>query len=782
MKLTTSLIASSILLMMNSAAGAAPLPQLGKSPIESVIAAMSDEEKIQLVLGTGMQVPGLPENKRSPVVGEVNGKVPGAAGTTFAIPRLGIPSIVLADGPAGLRIQPKRPNDNASYYATAFPIGTALASTWNTDLVCQVGTAIGSEAKSYGVDVLLAPALNAQRNPLGGRGFEYFSEDPVVSGNMAAAYVQGVQSNGVGTSIKHFALNDHETNRNVINVKINEQPMREIYLRGFHIAVKKGKPWTVMSSYNRINGTYASESRELLTDILRREWGFNGVVMTDWFGGSDAVAQLKAGNDLLMPGSMGQKKDLLAALQKHQIDSKTLNVNVERILRLIERTLTFKNYQYDNHPNLAAHAQLSRAAAAEGMILLKNDQRSLPLVQNVRRIALLGNAAYDTVKGGTGSGDVHAAGTVSVFEGLSKAGYQLNADLKQRYTAYIDDAKAKRPAGNPMLLPPPIAELDLKTLNPQMIKQLAQDNDVAVVTLGRNSGEFADRHLESDFELATAEKQMLQDVAQAFHAQGKKMVVLLNVGGVIETASWRDIPDAIVLAWLPGQEAGHAVADVLSSKVNPSGKLAVTFPAKYTDLPSSSNFPGKVLIPKDPNDRNPMAGDQAAEIEYTDGLNVGYRYYDQSKVASAYPFGYGLSYTEFSYSAPQVSLVGKDQVNIAIDVRNNGKVAGKESVQVYLATPKTSAKSVVKELRGFAKTKLLSPGEQQTLQLSLKGMDLASYDVQNAAWVIPAGQYQVLIGASSQDIRARAQFDIPQRQVVQKVTSKLAPSAPVMEQ
>ena len=786
MKHSISLISASVLLLMGQTVGAKPLPQLGKDSIQAVIAAMTDEEKIQLVMGTGMQVPGLPEDKQSPVVGEVDGKVPGAAGTTFAIPRLGIPSIVLADGPAGLRIQPQRPKDSATYYATAFPVGTALASTWNTDLVRQVGAAIGNEAKSYGVDVLLAPALNTQRNPLGGRGFEYFSEDPVVSGNMAAAYVNGVQSNGVGTSVKHFVLNDHETNRNVINVKVNEQPLRDLYLRGFQIAVRKGKPWTVMSSYNRINGTYASESHALLTDVLRHEWGFDGLVMSDWFGGSDAVAQLKAGNDLLMPGSKGQKKSLEAAISSGKINAHILDVNVARILRLVERSLSFKKYVYNNHPDLAAHAQLSRQAAGEGMVLLKNQQQALPFSMQVRRIALLGNAAYDTVKGGTGSGDVHVAGTVSIFDGLSQAGYTLNNDLKNRYTEYIASAKAKRPPlAHPLLLPPPIPELDLKAVDPQMLTRLAQDNDLAVITLGRNSGEFADRHLAGDYELTEVEKQLLRNVTDAFHAKGKKSVVVLNIGGVIETASWRDIPDAIVLAWLPGQEAGHAVADVLKGQVNPSGKLAVTFPARYTDLPSAVNFPGQVLIPKDPNNHDPLSGDQAAEIEYQDGMNLGYRYFDRAKVKVAYPFGFGLSYSRFTYGQPRVSMPKTGQsgvLDIDVDVRNSGAVAGKESVQIYLAAPKAASNTPVKELRAFAKTKLLRPGELQTLRIHLEPMDWASYNVSAARWVIPAGAYQIMVGASSQDIRGTASFEQKQEIVVQQVSPQLRPASPITEQ
>jgi beta-glucosidase len=753
-------------------------PQLGKSPDKDVIAAMTKEEKAALVTGTGMRMPGQPPAQQppaqqGPAVGETQRGVPGAAGTTYAIPRLGIPAVIVADGPAGLRIQPKRGADSTkTYYCTAFPIETLLASSWDVDLVERVGRAMGNEVKEYGVDVLLGPALNTHRNPLGGRNFEYYSEDPVVSGKLAAAMIRGVQSQGVGTSAKHYVANDHEWNRNTIDVKASQRALRELYLRGFEILVSEGKPWTIMSSYNKLNGTYTSESSELLQGVLRKDWGYDGLVMTDWFGGRDAVAQMNAGNELLMPGNPNQRKAITDALASGQLKEEVLDRNVAKVLELVKRSPSFLGASHSDAPDLKAHAQVAREAAAEGMVLLKNGG-VLPLASPAK-LALFGNSSYNMITGGTGSGDVNEAYTVSLVEGLKAAGHTADGALADAYTRYIEEALKKQPAPTFFAPRAPIPELAVAK---EEIERLARDADLAVVTLGRNSGEGRDRKREDDFELSATEKTLLQDVAGAFHAQKKRLLVVLNIGGVIETASWREVPDAILLAWQPGQEAGHAIADVLTGRVAASGKLATSFPVKWDDVPSSANFPGIVLEGPDPNATGFRAGQaRAAEIKYGDDIWVGYRHYATKGVKTAYPFGYGLSYTTFQYS--DLKLGAREfqkQLTATVKVTNTGKSAGREVVQLYLSAPGKAMPKPALELRAFAKTKLLKPGESQTLSFTLSPRDLASFDGASSSWVAEAGTYAVRVGASSEDIRQTASFTKAQDEKVATVSTSVGP-------
>lgn len=696
------------------------------------------------------------------VVGETRKLVPGAAGTTYPIERLGIPSVVLADGPAGLRINPTRESDSQTYYCTHFPIGTLLASTWDQQLVEKVGEAIGNEVLEYGTDVLLAPALNIHRNPLCGRNFEYYSEDPVVSGKIAAAYVRGVQNNGVGTSVKHFALNNQETNRMANDAHVSQRALREIYLKGFEIVVRESDPWTVMSSYNYLNGIYTSENPELQTAMLRDEWGFRGMVMTDWFGGKDAVAQMVAGNDMLQPGTDKQYEMIVSGVKEGRLDEAVLDRNVKRILEMILRTPRFQGYRFSNKPDLEAHAAVTRQSATEGMVLLKNENEALPLSAGTKRIALLGCTSYDFIAGGTGSGNVNRAYTVSLLDGLKQAGYELDGELK---TAYEQHIAAENERNRPdttnrfaMFLPRPRpTEMMIPAAR---LQALAKANDVALITLGRTSGEFLDRK-KADFELTREEKALLNDVCRAFHAAGKKVVVVLNIGGVIETASWKNRPDAILCAWQAGQEGGNSVADVLSGKASPSGKLTMTFPVHFADAASSANFPIDMAANMDISNSGEKKN-SLKNVDYTDyeeDIYVGYRYFDTFGKEVSYPFGYGLSYTTFEYAAPRVETT-EDAYLVSVQITNTGKRAGKEAVQLYVAAPdRATANKPEKELKAFAKTRELQPGETETLVLKLPKANLASFDTASSAWVVTPGSYDLLLGASSRDIRAKAAVD-----------------------
>lgn len=757
----------------------AQVPQLGKAPISEVVKAMTLEEKAQLVVGGGFSMPGM---NNGTGVGATKDRVAGAAGTTHAIPRLGIPSMVVSDGPAGVRIDSTRKeHPGKTYYATAWPVGTLIASSWDINLAKSVGVGFGHEVKDYGIDVILGPALNIHRNPLGGRNFEYFSEDPVIAGEMTAAEVNGIQSVGVGTSIKHFAANNQETDRSTVNTVVSERTLREIYLRGFEIAVKKSQPWTVMSSYNLINGVYASQNHGLLTTVLRKDWGFKGFVMTDWFGGKDAVAQMQAGNNLLMPGSDKQSEAIVAAVKAGKLSEKVLDEQATGILKVILMSPSFKGGHYSDAPDLKAHAQLSRSAAAQGMVLLKNDDWALPIKSGVHKIALFGNYGYQLIAGGTGSGDVNKAYVIPLVEGLKNAGYSVDKDVQTTYTSYLADYSTKHPKKsffqefmNPT---PPAPEFDA---DKGMVAGKAAGTDLAVIVIGRNAGEGRDRKVEDDFDLSNAELDMIKNVSDAYHAQHKKVVVVLNIGGVINVASWRDNADAILLAWQPGLEGGNAITDVLSGKVNPSGKLATTFPMGYNDVPSAKNFPGKEFPEK--ATMGMMGKMIPAEVTYEEGIYVGYRYYNTFDVKTAYEFGYGLSYTKFKYG--KLTLSSKtfnNKLTGTITVTNAGKVAGKEVVELYLSAPKGKLDKPSEELKHFAKTKLLKPGETQTLTFSVNARDLASFDTDAEAWIADAGKYTVKIGASSKDIKATAKFELPAQLVVEKDHKALAPEVAITE-
>ena len=727
---------------------------------EEVMAKLSLEDKAHFVIGVGMK--GFSGDDA--VIGATQSLVPGAAGTTYPLDSLGIPAVVLADGPAGLRIDATREGDSATYYCTHFPIGTLLASTWNQKLVEEVGQAIGEEVKEYGADVLLAPALNIMRNPLCGRNFEYYSEDPVVAGKTASAYIKGVQKNDVGTSIKHFAANNQETNRMNTDAHISQRALREIYLKGFEIAIKEAKPWTVMTSYNYINGVYTSESKDLVTTILRDEWGYEGTVMTDWFGGKDGAKQMWAGNDMLQPGKDEQFDSIVAGVRSGKLDEADLDRCVQRTLNLVERSPRFQGYKFSNKPDLEAHAAVTRQSAAEGMVLMKNNE-ALPFKENVKNVALYGCTSYDFIAGGTGSGNVNHAYVVSLLDGLKNGGYTVSDEMKKAYEDYIAAAKearkkeieemAKKDKQAAMLASFMPGNLPAeKQFTADELTAQAEASDVALITIGRISGEFLDRK-SADFNLNASERLLIQQVCEVYHKAGKQVVVLLNIGGVIETASWKELPDAILCAWQAGQEGGNSVVDVLSGKQSPSGKFTMTWPINFTDAYSSRNFP----IDEDSKIDMLNQGQKGnvRNVDYTDyeeDIYVGYRYFDSFEVPVSYPFGYGLSYTTFEYSDAKIAQKN-DIYDVTVTIKNTGNHEGKEVVELYISAPDNkAANKPAKELKAFAKTKLLKPGESETLTLSITAPELASFDEASSAWVVAEGEYQFLVGASSQDIKA----------------------------
>jgi beta-glucosidase len=756
------------------------LPQLGKNSIQDVVKAMTLQEKVDLVIGQGMYLPGMafPGMGGGSEPTAAQKRVLGAAGTTVAIPRLGIPAIVVCDGPAGTHAF--NSGKSRIYYATAWPTGTLLASTWDTSVLRKVGDAYGKEAKDFGIDVILGPGMNIHRNPLGGRNFEYYSEDPLITGTMAAAIINGIQANGIGVSAKHFFANNNENNRNTVNVIMSERAMREIYLKGWQIMVKQSNPWTIMSSYNLVNGPYTSENPELLNTILRNEFGFKGMIMTDWFSGKNVVGQQKAGNHLIMPGTPLQKIAVLEAVKKGELDEKILDQNVTEILNLVLQTPSFKGYKFTDAPPLKENAQISRWAASEGMVLLKNISQVLPIEKGTA-VAVFGNNALDLVAGGTGSGDVNRMYTVPLADGLFHAGYNLNASVYSTYSNYVAAELAKKPKRSLMeeLMAPanPIAEM---VVSNDLIQKSATQSAIAIISIGRNAGEGNDRKVVDDYSLTEKEQSLIKSVSAAFHANNKKVVVVLNVGGVVDVTAWRDHVDGILLAWQPGLEGGNAMADIISGKVNPSGKLSTTFPLTYDDEITAKNFPGRV-IPG--TDKPALFGQKAVDAEaiYEEGVYVGYRYYSSFGKKTAYPFGYGLSYTTFKFTDLKLSApVMNGSIQATITITNTGSVAGKEVVELYVSAPTNKLDKPIVELKAFAKTGLLTPGASQTISFTLTPADLASFQTASSSWIADAGDYNVKIGTSEETF-ASANFKLPKEVTIEKVNKVVVPKIVINE-
>ena len=729
-------------------------PKLRADNIDEVLKAMTLEEKAKLLVGGANNF-----FSAGAVVGSEAKLVPGAAGTTAEIARLGIPATVLTDGPAGVRIDPIREGTDQTFYATAFPIGTCLASTWNTDLIRQVGAAIGNETKEYRCDVILGPGMNLHRNPLCGRNFEYYSEDPLLTGWIAAAYINGVQSEGVGVSAKHFAVNSQETERTSVDERVSQRAARELYLRGFEIAVRESNPWTFMASYNKINGQFSMGNRDLLTSILREDWGYKGIVMTDWIGireGLTTISEVQAGNDLMEPGQPAQVDEIIKGVKEGKLSMEDVDRNVRRMLEYIVKTPSFHKYPATNKPDFVAHAAITRQSAGEGIVLLKNSG-TLPWNRGqVKTVALFGENSYDFFSGGTGSGCVHPPYVIDMVAGLKNVGISTSATLSEIYQKYIEFAKVKFQAERhpgkwyqmEMFGQQKYPEI---AISPIAINKEVQSADAAIVTIGRQAGEGVDRDIDTEFNLNDDERHLITDVCNAFHAAGKPVVVIINSGSVIETASWSGYPDAIICAWQPGMEGGNSVADILTGKVNPSGKLTMTWPIAATDHPSTRNYPGTMDEYSFETGRlNKLPG-----YDYTnhdEGIYVGYRHFDTKGAVVAYLFGFGLSYTTISFNNLKIKQIKNESVELQVTVKNTGSVSGKEVAQVYLRAPKGTLEKPMQELKGFAKSRELKPGESQTLTISIPIRLLASFDEAGSRWWLEAGDYTFAVGNSSRNI------------------------------
>ena len=753
--------------------------KLTEKNIDKVIEALTLQEKAHLVVGAR-----LADNKDAGgEIGYTKKLVPGVAGTTYPIERLGIAPVVMADGPSAVRLSVKREGEDKRYYATNVPSEILLASSWNNDATFRIGAILGEETRDYGIDVLLGPGLNMMRNPLCGRNYEYFSEDPLLAGKMGAAMTNGIESMGVGACPKHFAVNNQELNRLHNDARVSQRALREIYLKNFEITVKESQPWTIMTSYNNINGRHASEDRGLLETILHDEWGFKGLVVTDWGGGYDAAKQIWAGNDLIEPGRYAEVKRIMEAVKSGELAEADLDRCVKRVLELVVKSIRHKDYKFSNNPPLEKNGKLTREIEPEGFVLLKNEQSVLPLKQE-QKVALFGIGSYNLILANSVSVRSLNGRTVNLNEGLKNAGVVLHDALDKRYTKHLqNEIKRLTPVWKlRRWCSYDIRPVELKDIR-NHTASAAEAADIAVITIGRNSSEAFDRHVERDFNLNMHEQAMIAAVSRDFHSRGKKVVVVLNICSPIEIASWRDKVDAILVTWLPGQEAGNSIADALLGKVSPSGHLPITFPMKYADVPSQ-NFPhnefewcsesGKNLS-RTFDQKQPLYYD-IPNIDYTnyeEDIYIGYRYYATRKVEVAYPFGYGLTYSQFEMSNMKVKE-SKEGYKVTCEVKNIGKVAAKQVVQLYSSELQPEVDRPIIELRGFQKTPLLQAGESATVEIVIKKTDLMTYNEKASAWKLTKGDYELLLGFDSQTLPLKHKVTIS-KEILQPVSTNMKP-------
>ncbi len=631
------------------------------------------------------------------------------AWTTTPIERLGTPELFVSDGPHGVRRVPEATSMAIDALpATCFPTAAATACSWDRALLGQMGEALAAEASALGVNVLLGPGVNIKRTPVCGRNFEYFSEDPFLAGALAASLIDGIQSRGVGTSLKHFAANNQEHQRMTISAEVDQRTLREIYLPAFETAVKRAQPWTVMCAYNRINGVYASQHRRLLTEILKDEWGFEGFVVSDWTAVHDRVAALRAGLDLEMPGPRPRRTQAVVdAVQAGELDEAVLDEAVRRILRIVFMAAeTPQGGSFD----AAGHHTLARRIAAESMVLLKNDG-ILPL-RDVARIAVIGRAAQEAHFQGHGSSHITPTQVDVPIEELARLAGEAQISYSEGYPA--DDSP------RPDLIAEAVAA--------------AQAADVALLYVALPTYKESEGYDRADLDLTAQQVALIQAVTAA----QPRSVVILNNGSAVAMSAWIDGAAAVLEGWMAGQASGGAAADLLFGVANPSGKLAETFPLRLADTPAYLNYPG-----------------EAGEVRYGEGIFVGYRYYDAREQPVLFPFGHGLSYTTFAYSAPRVSsasLRDVDGVTVEVDVTNTGSAAGQEIVQVYVHDRQASVARPPKELKGFAKV-ALQPGETKTVSVALDWRAFAFFHSGYGRWIVEDGEFDILVGASSADIR-----------------------------
>jgi beta-glucosidase len=631
------------------------------------------------------------------------------AWATTALTHLGVPEMIVADGPHGVRrVADLTMMAAQSLPATCFPTASCLAATWDAPLIHEMGQVLADEAIALNVDILLGPGVNMKRSPLGGRNFEYFSEDPFLAGEMAASLIAGIQSRGVGTSLKHFAANNQEFQRFTISAEVDERTLREIYLPAFETAVKTARPWTVMCAYNKLNGIFCSEHHQLLTEILKEEWGFEGLVVSDWGAVRDRVAALKGGLDLEMPGPQARSvQAVVAAVRGGALDEGVLNESVRRILLTIfKAAATSKGGQFD----VDAHHAVARNVAAEGMVLLKNNG-ILPL-QSPQQIAVIGRAAEHAHYQGGGSSHINPTKVAVPFKQVQTLAGSAEVTYATGYPA--DDSFRQ--------------ELIDEAV------ELCRVADIALLYIALPSFKESEGYDRSDLDLTAQQVALIKAVS---HVQ-PNTVVILNNGAPVAMSGWIDGVAAVLEAWMMGQAGGEAIADILFGRVNPSGKLAETYPLRLADTPAYLNFPG-----------------EAGVVLYGEGIFIGYRYYDARQTPVLFPFGFGLSYTTFAYSNPRTLAANfrdVDGVTVSVDVTNTGAMSGKEIVQVYVHDRQCALQRPPKELKGFAKVEL-QPGETKTVSIELNSRAFAYYHPGHHQWVTEDGEFDILFAASAADIR-----------------------------